>query len=256
MKILIIEDEELASKRLERLIQQHTPEVEILAVLDSVKATLAWFKTHLTQQTPDLIFLDIHLADGISFDIFKEVEIDVPIIFTTAYDEYALKAFEVNSVDYILKPITEKSLHKSLEKWQKHQRGTNQMVDYQQLMTKLGNLEKPRFQSRFMVKTGARIRVIQTDQIAYFYSKNSLTFIKTHDGFDFTIEQNLTDLESMVDAQVFYRVTRKLLVHISAIAHMHAYFKGRVKLELAPAFEEDIVISSDKTNGFKDWLNW
>ncbi|OJJ23041.1 hypothetical protein BKI52_01430 [marine bacterium AO1-C] len=256
MKVVIIEDEELASNRLERLLKQQIPQVQILAVLDSVKVALAWFKQNLILQPPDLIFLDIHLGDGLSFSIFKEVEINIPIIFTTAYDEYALKAFEVNSVDYILKPITEESLHNGLEKWQKRRQPSVPMPDYQQLATSLGKLETPRFQSRFMVKTGARIRVIQIEQIAYFYSKNSLTFIKTFDGFDFLTEQTLTDLEKIVDPKAFHRVTRKLLVSLDSIDQMHTHFKGRIKLMLKPAFEEDIIVSTDKTTDFKQWLSW
>jgi len=128
------------------------------------------------------------------------------------------------------------------------------MPTYQKLVESLGQ-DKPRFQSRFMVKTGARIRVIQVEQIAYFYSKNSLTFIKTYDGFDFLIEQTLTDVEGLVDPKRFYRVTRKLLVSLAAIDQMHTYFKGRIKLILKPDFAEDIIVSSDKTTSFKAWLN-
>ena len=256
MKVIIIEDEELASNRLERLLQAQVPQVQILALLDSVKSALAWFGQHLLTQPPELIFLDIHLADGISFGIFQEMEINIPIIFTTAYDQYALKAFEVNSVDYILKPITEESLQLGLEKWQKRRQTPTPMPAYQQLVESLTKLDESRFQSRFMVKNGARIRVVQTEQVAYFYSKNSLTFIKTHDGFDFLIEQTLTDLEGVVNPKKFHRVTRKLLVSLGSIDQMHTYFKGRVKLILKPDFTEDIIVSSDKTAGFKAWLNW
>lgn len=254
MHILIIEDEELASNRLEKLVKLQMPNVQVLAVLDSVVEATRWLR--LPTVLPDLIFLDIHLADGNSFDIFKQIEVKTPIIFTTAYDQYAIKAFEVNSIDYLLKPVTEQALERSLKKFHEQQNNIYHGVDYEQLANVLLNPIKPRYQSRFMVKTGAKIRVIKVEQVAYFYSRDSLSFIRTKDGFDFVTEQTLTELQEVLDTSLFYRVHRKVLVHIEAIAQIYPYFKGRVKLQLSPAFDEEIVVSSERTPGFKAWLSW
>ncbi|MDX2248070.1 MAG: LytTR family DNA-binding domain-containing protein [Bacteroidia bacterium] len=253
MKILIIEDELNASQRLEKMIAEISPESEIVAVLDSVEAAVEWFRSH---PHPDLILLDIHLADGSSFEIFSEVEVKVPIIFTTAYDEYAVKAFKVNSVDYLLKPVKKEELSSSLEKFR-------QIYDKNKLIlenldyTKLAAaLEKNRteYPQRMVIRYGQHIKAIEITEAAYFYVDSRVTFMKTHGGKSYPMDYNLDQLEAMLDPKKFFRINRKFIINISAIDQMYTYSKSRVKINLNPPVDDDTIVSSERAATFKRWL--
>jgi len=249
MRILIFEDEKLASERLIQVIKEIEPEAQILNTLKSVESAIAWFESN---RTPDLIISDIQLLDGVSFEVFDQVKLDCPVIFTTAYDEYAIQAFEVNSIDYLLKPIQKKKLANALSKFQS-QSPAHSGIDISVLQALIQ--PKKAYKSRFLVKFGQRIKAIPVEKIAYFYSRDKLTFLVTFEGQKLPVDQTLEELDSLLDPKHFFRVNRKFIVHFDAVADIHPYFKGRVKLVLEPEINEDIVVSSEKTPVFKKWLD-
>lgn len=252
MKALIIEDEKLASERLIELIKTIKPDVQIVGTLRSVEAGLDWFQKN---EQPDLIISDIQLLDGSSFEIFDKVKPKCNVIFTTAYDQYAIKAFEVNSVDYLLKPIQEEKLANAFQKLgDKTDSQTSQPFDLESIKA-LINQQNKEYKSRFLTKVGQRIKAIPTDKIAYFYTHDKLTFIVTFEKQKFIIDNTLEEVDQMLDPKHFFRVNRKFLVHFDAVSDIHPYFKGRVKIVLQPEIDEDIVVSSEKTPLFKMWLD-
>ncbi|MEZ4829758.1 MAG: LytTR family DNA-binding domain-containing protein [Bacteroidia bacterium] len=253
MKILIIEDELNASQRLEKMIAELMPDAEIVAVLDSVEAAVDWFNSH---SHPDLIMLDIHLADGSSFEIFSETEVKSPIIFTTAYDEYAIKAFKVNSVDYLLKPIKKEELSKSLEKFGKIYDANKVLIDNLDYSKLAEALEKNRaeYPERIVIRYGQHIKAIEIAEAAYFYVDSRVTFMKTHTGKSYPVDYNLDQLEGMLDPKKFFRINRKFIINISAIDQMYTYSKSRVKINLNPPVDDDTIVSSERAATFKRWL--
>lgn len=251
MRVVIFEDEKLASERLIELIQEIKPEAEILTSLKSVEAALMWLETH---EEPDLIVSDIQLLDGSSFEIFQERQPACPVIFTTAYNEYAIKAFEVNSVDYLLKPIKKEKLTKALEKFEQRTKANHSGVNVEEIKKALA-ASNPNYKSRFLVKIGQRIKAVAVEQIAYFFSQDKLSYLVTFEGKKLPLDQTLEELEGLVDPQNYFRVNRKFIVHFDAVSDIHPYFKGRVKLSLEPEAEDEIVISSEKTPLFKKWLD-
>ncbi len=254
MDVLIIEDEPLAATKLAEMLADCNETFKVVATLSSIESSVAWLQTH---QHPVLIFSDIEIADGLSFDIFRQVEVKCPIIFTTAYDQYAIEAFEVNSIDYLLKPIKPKKLHQSLEKFQQMQSNFAQ----QNLQTKLEELTalvkggETMYKSRFLVKNGQRIQAIKVAQIAYFYSQDKLTLLMTHEGQKFPVDYSLDELANLLDPVQFFKLNRKVIAHIDSTHTIHPYFKGRLKVELAPPFEEEVIISAERTPLFKVWLD-
>ncbi|RYD95450.1 MAG: response regulator transcription factor [Sphingobacteriales bacterium] len=253
MKVLIIEDEIPAAERLQRLLLQQG-NIEIAGVLNSVETTVAWLQQN---PHPDVMFLDIHLADGLSFDIFNQVAVKCPVIFCTAYDQYALDAFQFNSIDYLLKPVTEEKLVKSLEKMNNIRESYIPTTDPLKMNDLVHLLKKKdaAYKSRFMVKMGSKIKTVKTDDIAYFYSTNKLTLLVTKDAENYPVDYALDELITMLDPVLFFHVNRKLIIHIDAATGIHPYFKGRLKLELHPPLEEEVIISNQKTPSFKDWLD-
>lgn len=255
MEVLIIEDEEPAAYRLMELIKQYDPDIHILAVLSSITASVKWLSEN---RQPDLIFLDVHLSDGLCFEIFKQVQIQSPIIFCTAYNQYALDAFQLHSIDYILKPLQYEKLERSLNKMENMLSRTTQRIPEMDLnkLVKAIQLQKQVYKSRFMVKIGAKIKPIKIEQIAYFLSSNKLTLLVDKEGRNFPIDYSLDDLITQLDPELFFHVNRKLIIHIDAAQEIHPYFKGRLKLILYPPMEEgaDVIISSQKTPHFKVWL--
>ncbi len=252
MRVVVFEDEKLASDRLIELVKSLRPETEVLAAMKSIEAAVLWLQNN---EHPDLIISDIQLLDGPSFDIFEQVEVKTPVIFTTAYDQYAIKAFEVNSVDYLLKPIQKEKLGAALDKYD--QLGTqseNSSIDIDQIREAIRG-ERVEYKARFLVKLGQRIKAIPTEKIAYFYSQDKLTYLVTFEGQKLPIDQTLEELEGLMNPKFFFRVNRKFMVHFDAVTDIHPYFKGRVKLGLNPHFDDDIVISSEKTPVFKRWLD-
>lgn len=248
MKILILEDENLASEKLQRTVLEIEPNTEVVGTLQSVSSAVEW----LTRNPhPDLILSDIRLLDGLCFEIFRQVKTETPVIFTTAYDQYAIKAFEVNSIDYLLKPVQKEKLKAGLDKLKNRQRS---VPDYQEVLRilKSGQAE---YKSRFMVRFGQKIVAVPVEKIAYFFSENKLTYIVTQDGKRYPADQPLDELALMLDPKVFFRANRQYMVGFASIAAIHPYFKGRVKLELNPQTADEIVISSERTPEFKKWID-
>ncbi|MBO6497137.1 MAG: response regulator transcription factor [Roseivirga sp.] len=252
MKVVVFEDEKLASERLIELIQELRPNAEILASLKSVEAGLMWLQNN---EEPDLIVSDIQLLDGSSFEIFNQQPIKCLVIFTTAYDEYAIKAFQVNSVDYLLKPIQKQKLENALQKYdERTSSSSSQSLDIDKIREAIQG-SNVQYKSRFLVKYGQRIKAIPVEQIAYFYSQDKLTYLVTFEGKKLPLDQTLEELETVLNPDNYFRVNRKFIVHFDSVSDIHPYFKGRVKLDLQPESGEDIVISSDKTPLFKQWLD-
>ncbi|MEO0899937.1 MAG: LytTR family DNA-binding domain-containing protein [Bacteroidota bacterium] len=254
-RALIIEDEPLAARRLSRMLQELEPDMEILDILDSVKGAVNWLKI----KEADLIFLDIHLADGNSFAIFEEVEVDTPIIFVTAYDEYAIKAFKLNSVDYLLKPIEREELAQSLKKFnsQKAMVPANPQIDVAALIEAMQAPMAPSdtFQKRFMVTSGEKIKSIPIEEVAYFFGQQKYVFLITHDNRRHIINYTLGQLEDLLDPEEFFRINRQFIVGFSAISQMFSYSKSRIKVELTPTSDIEAIVSIEKTPRFKSWLN-
>ncbi|MDX2247249.1 MAG: LytTR family DNA-binding domain-containing protein [Bacteroidia bacterium] len=250
LKVLIIEDEHLAARRLIRLLKDIEPDVQILATLDSVKSSVEW----LEGNQADLIFLDIHLADGNSFSIFDQIPVNTPIIFSTAYDQYAIRAFKVNSVDYLLKPIEKEELAQSLKKF--HQaRPTEPKVDITALAQALLGKKTAEYQKRFMVMTGDKIKSVPVEDVAYFFGQQKYVFLITRDNRRHIIDTTLSVLEESLDPTRFYRINRQFIIGFDSIVNMVAYSKSRVKVELNPPSDIEAIVSIEKSKSFKDWLN-
>lgn len=256
MKVLIVEDEELAAEGLVQNLRRIEPEVEVLAVLDSVREAVNWFRNN---PMPELAFFDIQLADGLSFSIFEQCQITCPIIFTTAYDEYALRAFKVNSIDYLLKPFEVEDLRKALDKWRLLSGSTPLQPDAEiirLLMQQMSSqIRQPSYKTRFMVKTGDHLHSISSSEIDYLYSENKIVWLRHQNGRKYLIDYTLEQLEDMLDPQDFYRINRKYIVSIGAIKLVAAYTNSRLKLLLKePPDKEDVLISREKVEAFKGWL--
>ncbi len=249
MKVIIVEDEKHARDMLEKLLLEVEPSIEILAKLDTVKNTVEW----LQNNHADLIFLDIHLADDLSFKIFDQIEVKTSIIFTTAYDQYALQAFKVNSVDYLLKPIEKEELIASINKY-KTIKAPTQMVHYQKLMQAMEENQQ-KYQERFIVSRGDKIMSIKIDQVAYFEGEDRYVYLVKKDGARYIIDYKLGDLEAILNPKHFFRLNRSFIAHFESIDRIISMSKSRVKVELNPAARREIMVSSANTRGFKMWLN-
>jgi len=233
---------------------EYDRDIRIVEVLSSVEGTVKWLKVN---KLPDLILLDIHLADGLCFEIFEQVPVKCPVIFCTAYDEYALKAFELNSIDYLLKPVQQAKLEKSLQKMKELNRVQGTGMFNAQVHDLMGLIKgrEASYKSRFMVKIGNRIKAVKTEDIAYFHSQNKLTLLVNKEGSSFPIDYALDELINFLDPAIFFHVNRKLIIHIDAAREIHPYFKGRMKLILHPPLEDEVIVSSQRTPLFKIWLD-
>jgi two-component system, LytTR family, response regulator LytT len=255
MKVLIIEDEQPAARQLTKLLQRHDATISIIEVIDSVEASVKWLQTF---PMPDAVFMDIQIADGLSFDIFNHVEITCPVVFTTAFDQYAIKAFKVNAVDYLLKPIDEAELQAVLEKIKTrysnniHQPPPQYSVDFFKNM--LGNIGNPSYKERFLVKIGQNFSSFETSDIAYFFSEEGITQFYIFQAKKYLIDHALDELETQLNPKHFFRINRKLIVHAQAIQKISPHFNGRLKLEVTPPYSEDIFVSRERVNDFKTWL--
>lgn len=250
MKALIIEDEAVAANRLEKQLDEVAPEIKVLAKIGSIKDAVKW----LTVNSSDLIFLDIQLSDGISFSIFEQVSIDTPVIFTTAYDQYSIKAFELNSIAYLLKPIRKKDLSESLQKLQKLKSAFS--IDFGQLLAEMQGA-KPEYKKRFVIQIGNKIKMVETADVAFFYAMEKSVFMKTFGGSSYPLEFSLDKLENLIDSSKFFRINRKYLVNMDAIESMTAWSRSRVKLKMNPAADDEMetIVSVDRSPEFKEWLN-
>lgn len=250
IRVIIIEDEEPASKRLTKLINQLAPDFEILACLDSVKSSAEWL---LTNPQPDLLFLDIQLADGLSFDIFKKINIESFVIFTTAYDEYAIKAFELNSIDYLLKPVNETRLQNSIDKFRRLSQSQTPF-DINSLIASIAAKETS-YKKRFLINMGSKIKSIEIHDIALFFVLEKSTFLTTTEGKNYPVDFSLDKLEVMVDPDQFFRINRQAIVSYSAIKNISVYSKSRIKIDINQKNDIDLLVSTHKSHAFREWLD-
>ena len=251
MTFAIIEDETLAAERLQSMLAEIDVAFRVITILKSVAAATEWLGAN---PHPDVIISDIRLLDGLSFEIFETVRVDKPVIFTTAYDQYAIRAFEVNSVDYLLKPVQTEKLQRAIQKIKTNISEPPAANFYQQLM-QLVQTQKPAYKSRFMIKLGQKIIALPVEKVAYFFSENKLSFAMTADGKKYPLDQTLDELTDVLDPAIFFRANRQFIITFPAIAEIHPYFKGRVKLNLHPSTHEEVVISSERTPEFKLWID-
>lgn len=251
MKVLIIEDEKPSARRLARMLERQGVKVD--QMLHSVEESVAWFKSNTA---PDLIFLDIQLSDGLSFEIFDAVEVKSAIIFTTAFDEYALQAFKLNSVDYLLKPIDEEELESAVKKYQERlPKQQNVQLNFEDIKKLLGTTPVEReFKKRYTVKIGQHLKMIGVDEIECFYSENKGTYAHTIDGRDYLLETTLDSLEDDLEPQKFFRVSRKFYINIDAIRDIVTYTNSRLQLKLNHYKEQEIIVSRERVKDFKLWL--
>ena len=253
MKILIVEDEPHAARRLESLLHELQPDAEIIAHIDSVKKAVHHFNN---STAPDLTMMDIQLSDGISFDIFKQCEVSSPVIFTTAYDEYALRAFKVNSVDYILKPIDKDELHRALTKF-KSLRGqpTPSRPEMMENLEEVVRMLTRKYKSRFMIKVGDHLRTVEVSSILYFYTQDKTTFCVTTDNRKPVLDHSIEELEELMDPELFYRINRKYMVSAAAINDIVHYTNSRLKLILRNCSDSEVIVAREKVQEFKSWLD-
>ncbi len=250
MKAVIIEDEPLAAERLESLLKDVDPSLDVVARLDSVSSAVSW----LRENRPDLIFLDIQLSDGLSFSIFESVRVESPIIFTTAYDQYAIRAFKVNSVDYLLKPIRKEELRGSLEKLKGLRHSLRPDIDELVSVMRTRQVE---YKKRFLIQFGERIRKVQTEEVAFFYALEKAVFLTTVQNHTYPVDCSLDALESMLDPEKFFRINRKMLISFDAIRTMIPYSRSRIKIELHPGEPNGVeaLVSVERAAAFKKWMD-
>jgi len=254
MKVLIIEDESLAQNELKRLLNEIDENIAIAGCIDSVEDSINWFQKG---EVVDLIFLDIQLSDGISFDIFDEVKSKIPVIFTTAYDEYAIKAFELNSIDYLLKPIKKDNLKSALDKFSELK--TNFQADKQDsnledLKKYIDNLNK-KYKDRFLVKIGDQVKFIQVTDVAYFKADDTIVYLYNNDGKRFIIDYKLDQIVNLVEDELFFGISRSYIAHLNSINKISKHLNGRLKISLNPDTGEDIYISRARASEFLNWLD-
>ena len=252
MQVLIVEDEILLAKRLQKLLLETEATISIAAITQSVQETVNWLHNH---PAPDLILMDIELADGQSFDIFNQADIKTPVIFATAYDEYALRAFKVNSIDYLLKPIKKDELKAALEKFKLRLPVEKTVHNIDALLDEIKRLQQPvEYRSRFLVKQGQKMISIETAEIAYIFSENGCSFLRTHQNKKYIIDHTLDELELSLSPKHFFRANRQFILTNKSVIAIHTWFNQKLKVEVKPEAAEHVVISRDKANGFKEWM--
>jgi two-component system response regulator LytT len=248
INILIVEDEKPAADELRELLLAYDPSIRIAATIESVKGAVDW----LSANTCDLIFMDIHLADDISFNIFQKIQVLTPVIFCTAYDQYAIKAFTVNSLDYLLKPVDVQQLAKAMDKFKTLR--TSSQADLSRMLEAFKSMQ-PQYQKRFIVHSGEKIVSIQTTDIAYFFAQQRYVILFTKNNEQYVIDYTLDKLEQVLDPETFFRINRQFIISFDVIKSMAPYAKGRIKIEVEPTSKEDIIVSIDRAPRFKEWLN-
>lgn len=250
MNVIIIEDEKPSARRLQRMLEKLDIHPETM--LHSVEESIDWFNNN---EHPDVIFLDIQLSDGLSFEIFEAVDVKSAIIFTTAYDEYALQAFKLNSIDYLLKPIDQTELHKAIKKYQNNQPTRQQVtLDFNDIKNLLVNPLEREYKKRFSVKIGQHLKLINIDEIECFYSENKGTYLYTSDGRNYLIDNTLEQLEEELQPNTFFRISRKFFVNIHAIKDMVSYTNSRLQIKLNTFHEQDVIVARERVKDFKNWL--
>lgn len=251
MKVVIIEDEFLTAQRLDAMISKYDPAIDVQAILPSVAEAVSWFKNN---PDPDLVFMDIHLEDGQSFSIFETINLEVPVIFTTAYDEYMIRAFKVNSVDYLMKPLNYDELVHAVDKYKKfHERSGAEQDNLSTLIQSVQPKETG-YKDRFLISVGSRLKTVELTDIQYFFSADKITFLVTADQQRYPVDYSLDKLAQVLNPKDFFRINRQMMVKLQAIANIHVYPKGKLKVDLSPLFKEDVFVSIDKVTEFKEWL--
>ncbi|MHB0756101.1 LytR/AlgR family response regulator transcription factor [Polaribacter sp. M15] len=251
MNVLIIEDEKPAARRLNRMLAALN--IEVQQMLHSVEESLNWLQNN---KHPDLIFLDIQLSDGLSFEIFEEIDVKSAIIFTTAYDEYALKAFKLNSIDYLLKPIDDDELEAAVHQFKKQQpQQSDVQVNLDDIRKLLINPVDRKFKKRLTIKVGQHIKIIHIDEVECFYSENKSTYIHTKENRNYLLDNSLENWQEQLDPEHFFRVNRTYIVHINAIKDIVAYSNSRLKLILNSYKDAEIIVSRDRVKDFKNWID-
>ncbi|HLN72510.1 MAG TPA: LytTR family DNA-binding domain-containing protein [Prolixibacteraceae bacterium] len=252
-KVLIIEDEKPAAEWLSQLIRKFDDQISILAQVDSVRGAEEWFQKNAA---PDLVFMDIQLADGLSFEIFERVKVPCPVIFTTAYQEYAIKAFKVNSIDYLLKPISWDDLQAAFLKFkgQTASAPTPTTITIE-ILDKVKEMMKKQYKTRFVIKVGDHLKSIPVEEILFFYSLEKGTYLCTNDFKNYLIDYPLERISEMVDEQRFFRINRKYILSNQSIADIVVYSNSRLKIKLKKPDEDNIIVSREKVQDFKDWLD-
>jgi two-component system response regulator LytT len=255
LKVLIIEDEIPAQRLLKETLQEVAITTEVIGCLNSIKSAVAWFQNN---EHPDIVLLDIQLSDGLSFDIFKQVNIESLIIFTTAYDEYAIQAFKVNSLDYLLKPIEKDELQTAFEKYNQYNKQyiqeQNSNIDFKELASLIKS-EKPNYRKRFLIQSNESFFHLPVEDIALFYSMQGITFAVTFEKREYPINFSLGNLKDQLHPDNFFKINRQFIVNIDAIKRVHSYFNGKLKLEIKPSHAEDVIIGKDKAASFKRWMD-
>ncbi|SEL85119.1 LytR/AlgR family response regulator transcription factor [Parapedobacter koreensis] len=257
MNILVIEDERLAVEKLLQVLRKVRPTAQVIGVADSIAAAVAWLTANPGK--PDLILMDIELADGQSFAIFDQVAVESPIIFVTSYDEYALKAFKVNSIDYLLKPIQQDDLKLALEKFDRTQAifkdNGRQQADIQKLIQELQKgTDATAYRKRFLVKHLQKLMPIEVANISYFFYEDRVTFFRTPDGVNYIVDYPVDEIETMLDPNMFFRINRGMLVAIHSIHQINPYFGNRLEIKLKPQYDKEVIVSREKVSNFKVWL--
>jgi DNA-binding LytR/AlgR family response regulator len=250
IRALIIEDEENASKRLKKLIAEISAEIDIIDILDSVSSSKTWFAKN---EAPDLLFLDIQLGDGLSFEIFDDFKTETYVIFTTAFDEYAIKAFELNSIDYLLKPIHKDKLKRSIEKFFAL-RSSTPKVDFKELLSVMEN-KTSAYKKRFVINAGSRLISVEVENVYCFYSSNKDSYLIVSDNKTYPVDFSLDKLESILDPDKFFRINRQTIVSYNSINRIHILSKSRIKLETKFTLEQELLVSSGKSSLFREWLD-
>jgi DNA-binding LytR/AlgR family response regulator len=249
MKVVIVEDEPLAAEKLERYLLKYNKDIEVLVKLPSLETAIPWIAKH--QENVDLFFMDVQLTDGLSFEIFSTISVKKPVIFTTAFDEFAIDAFKVNSIDYLLKPITFTDLSKALNKLKSLREQFSQHTEISPLVQQFG---KKSYKDRFLVRMGNHIHSIPTESIGYFYAEGRDVYLKRTNGKKYLIEYTLESLEELLDPKQFLRTNRSFIVHINAIEDVVVYANRRLKLTLNPKAESELIVSREKVVQFKLWF--
>ncbi|WP_109833122.1 LytR/AlgR family response regulator transcription factor [Reichenbachiella versicolor] len=256
MKVLIIEDELFAQNELKRILAEIDDTIEVMDCLESVEESTEWLEEN---DEPDLIFLDVQLSDGLSFEIFKNVEVKCPIIFTTAFNEYAVQAFKLNSIDYLLKPIDRKELEASLDQFHELQnkmkpQKKEMVLDQTQIEQLLSATTGKEYKKRFIIKTGDRLRHVAVDDIAYFYSEDDYTYLVAKENAKFIIAFKLDELVNLLDPNDFFRLSRKFIANVHSIKVVNKYFNSRLEVILEPPTKDQILISRARVPEFLQWL--
>lgn len=249
MKILIVEDEIHASKKLEILIKKFLPDCEIIGPAKSVDEAVNLIEKNII----DIGFFDIQIEDGLSFDIFEKCNVKFPVIFTTAFNQYAVRAFKLNSIDYLLKPIAENELKNALEKYKQHWRKQEKVLDVS-VIDEVKKLIKGEYKERFTIKTGAKIRIINTQDVCYFYSENKATYAKYVNNKDYLLDYSLDSILPLLNPDIFFRISRKYIVNINHIKDIYAYSNSRLKINTVLDNNDELIVSREKVKIFKDWI--